>query len=97
MKDYFNCIEKISTTSGTYTIYSLKKLEAQGIVELNRIPYSIKIFLENVLRNCDESQITASDVTSLANWAPFAEERPILPFKPARGSDAGFHRCSCIG
>ena len=82
--NYFDCVEKISTTSGEYSIYSLKKLEAQGIVELGRLPYSIRIFLENVLRNCDELQIVPSNVTDLAKWAPIAEERPIMPFKPAR-------------
>ena len=84
IKDDFNCIEKISTGSGTYLIYSLNKLEAQGIVELKRLPYSIRIFLENVLRNYDGSQITRSNVIDLANWTPSDRERAILPFMPAR-------------
>ena len=84
VKDDFNCIEKISTGSGTYSICSLKKLEAQGIVELKRIPYSIRIFLENVLRNYDGLQVTRSNVIDVAKWTPTDGNRAILPFMPAR-------------
>ena len=83
-KDFFNCVDKLSTSSGIYSICSLKKLENQGIVDLKRFPYSIRIFLENILRNCDGSQITKEDVINLANWKLNGRGKTIFPFMPAR-------------
>jgi len=84
MKDYFNCIDEITTSSGTYSIFSLKKLENQGFVEIKRFPYSIRIFLENVLRNCDGTQITRTEVKNLIESTIYNETKAILPFMPAR-------------
>jgi len=84
MKDHFNCIDEILTSSGTYSIFSLKKLENQGFVEIKRFPYSTRIFLENVLRNCDGTQITRTDVKNLVDWTPENKTKAILPFMPAR-------------
>lgn len=63
--------------------YALSRLEQTGAANLSRLPYSIKILLESVLRNCDGYAITRDHVLSLANWqAQGAREE--IPYKPAR-------------
>lgn len=63
--------------------YALSRLEQTGVAKLSRLPYSIKILLESVLRNCDGYAITQDHVRSLANWQP-QETRQEIPYKPAR-------------
>ncbi|MGD2155897.1 MAG: aconitate hydratase AcnA [Anaerolineales bacterium] len=82
--DYFQTREYLKTTHGIYTIYSLKKLEQGGLVQLDRIPFSIRIMLEAVLRQCNEREITRQDVINLAGWTPNAQERLAMPFRPGR-------------
>ncbi|MEZ5405680.1 MAG: aconitate hydratase AcnA [Verrucomicrobiia bacterium] len=64
--------------------YSLPALEKAGIGPISRLPISIRIVLESVLRHCDEKKITAKDVTTLANWQPGAERVDEIPFTVAR-------------
>ncbi|GAB3443755.1 aconitate hydratase AcnA [Massilia solisilvae] len=64
--------------------YSLPALgEALG-VNLSRLPVSIRIVLESVLRNCDGKKVTEEHVKQLANWAPTAERTDEIPFVVAR-------------
>src|SRR5437870_9882437 len=50
------------------TYYSLPALEEAGIGPVSRLPVSLRIVLESVLRNCDEKKVTEKDVTTLARW-----------------------------
>ncbi|MEO7729173.1 MAG: hypothetical protein ABIS45_18130, partial [Burkholderiales bacterium] len=54
----------------TGDIYSLTALEAQGVGSLSRLPISIRIVLESLLRNCDGRVVTEELVRELANWQP---------------------------
>jgi aconitate hydratase len=65
-------------------LYSLPRLEQQGIGPISRLPVSIRIVLESVLRGCDGKKITEADVRSLANWRPDAERTEEIPFVVAR-------------
>ncbi|HXO96114.1 MAG TPA: hypothetical protein VN857_05985, partial [Chthoniobacterales bacterium] len=49
--------------------YSLPALEEAGIGPVSRLPVSLRIVLESVLRNCDEKKVTENDVTTLARWS----------------------------
>ena len=60
-----------SGASGRF--YSLPALEQAGIGKISRLPVSIRIVLESVLRNYDGKRITEDNVRALANWAPTAE------------------------
>ena len=65
-------------------LYSLPALEEKGIGKISRLPVSIRIVLESVLRNCDGKKVSEKDVETLANWnakAPAPEE---IPFVVAR-------------
>ncbi len=82
--DYFGARSTLKTSHGDYTIYRLEALEKHGLTRLDRLPFSIRVMLESVLRQCDEREITRQDVINLAGWQPRAAECPSLPFKPAR-------------
>jgi aconitate hydratase len=64
--------------------YSLPQLERAGIGSISRLPVSIRIVLESVLRNFDGRIIEEADVRALANWQPAAERTDEIPFVVAR-------------
>jgi aconitate hydratase len=66
------------------TLYSLPALEAAGIGKISRLPVSIRIVLESVLRNCDGKKVTEAHVRQLANWKPNAARTDEIPFVVAR-------------
>ncbi len=68
----------------TAKLCSLKQLEKAGVGPISRLPVSIRIVLESVLRNCDGKSITESDVRNLAGWKPNAERTEEIPFVVAR-------------
>jgi len=83
-QDAFHVRSTFSTSHGSYTYYSLPRLEEQGLTSLRRLPFSIRIMLESLLRLCNGVEITEQDVINLAGWEPVAEKRPVLPYRPAR-------------
>ena len=84
MPDYFNAKAVLNTSQRSYTYYRLEQLERDGLVQLIRLPFSIRIMLESLLRLCNEKEITRQDVVNLAGWKPNVVNRPSLPFRPAR-------------
>src|SRR5437016_6948489 len=64
--------------------YSLPKLEAAGVGSVSKLPVSIRIVLEAVLRNVDGKKITEKDVRALANWQANGERSEEIPFMVAR-------------
>jgi len=78
----FGAASKIKTSSGNHKIYRLDKLAEHGAVD--KLPYSIKILLENVLRNVDGRIVKDADVIKLAGYDPKNVGQVELPFKPAR-------------
>ena len=67
----------------TYTYYHLPALTDKGF-DLARLPFSLKILLENLLRREDGVNVSASDITFLANWQPAAEPSREIAYMPAR-------------
>ncbi len=68
----------------TTTIYSLPALAKETGKNLKRLPYSIRILIENLLRNCDGRKVKESDIMNALNWDSKATVRPEIPFMPAR-------------
>ena len=83
-KDVFGARARLETPQGPVTIYRLEVLEKAGIGRINRMPFSIKVLLEAVLRNLDGELVTEDDVRSLAGWSGDRAPQQELPFKPAR-------------
>jgi aconitate hydratase len=65
-------------------LYSLPALEAAGVGEISRLPISIRIVLESVLRNVDGKKVTEHDVKTLANWSAKSPAQEEIPFIVAR-------------
>ena len=81
----FNTLDSFDLGSGERgQFYSLPKLEQAGVGKVSRLPVSIRIVLESVLRNVDGRKITERDVRTLANWQPVAEREDEIPFMVAR-------------
>jgi len=69
---------------GTGRFYSLSALEAAGVARVSRLPVSIRIVLEAVLRNCDGKKVAEEHVRQLAAWQPSAKRTEEIPFVVAR-------------
>jgi aconitate hydratase len=91
----FHAAGKLSAGSGSYEIFRLAALEEAGIAKLSRIPYSIKILLENLLRFEDGSTVKKSDIEYVAQWDPKAAPRDIN-FRPARVLLQDFTGVPCV-
>jgi aconitate hydratase len=76
----FNSLQKFE--NGRY--YSLPALEAAGLGKISRLPVSIRIVLESVLRNVDGKKVTERDVCALANWNAQSPAQEEIPFIVAR-------------
>jgi aconitate hydratase len=81
-KDLYQIKRLLKTKNGTFTYYSLQELEKQGY-NIGKLPFSIRILLENALRNFDDFAITKENVETILNWVPKGSGKDI-PFKPAR-------------
>jgi len=82
--DPFGARAVLETESSPVVYYSLKKLERDGVGDISRLPYSIRVILEAVLRQCDGAVTTAEDVTRLAAWDAKNFVAYELPYRPAR-------------
>lgn len=81
----FGARAEIDTTCGKLGIYRLRRLEELGLTRLDRLPFSIRVLLESVLRHCDGYTVTEDDVRGLADWATTrGRNGKEIPFKPAR-------------
>ena len=82
--DPFNVKSSIATAKGEFNYFSLSKLFGQGIGRGDKLPVSIRVLLENVLRNMDGKSMTEQDVKNLANWDPKTYKPVEVNFLPAR-------------
>lgn len=83
--DAFKSRTQFEVNGQAYDYYRLKKLEEEGVTELSRLPYSIRVLLESVLRQQDGRAITKEHVENLAKWGTAEVSKDIdVPFKPAR-------------
>nr|SPS06713.1 aconitate hydratase 1 [Candidatus Nitrotoga fabula] len=81
----FNALQKFSLANGkTGTLYSLNALELARLGNISRLPVSIRIVLESLLRNYDGKKITESHIRQLANWQKNAARIEEIPFVVAR-------------
>jgi aconitate hydratase len=85
MNDEFETLRKFDAGKGHEAFFhSLPALEEQGIGKISRLPVSIRIVLESVLRNCDGQKVRRKDVEALANWNAKAPANEEIPFVVAR-------------
>jgi aconitate hydratase len=80
--DPFNSKKQLKTSKGNLTYWSLQALQGAGY-SIEQLPFSIRILLENALRNFDDFGITKEHINTIASWRPEPSDKDI-PFKPAR-------------
>ncbi|MCH9670102.1 MAG: aconitate hydratase AcnA [Gammaproteobacteria bacterium] len=83
--DSFKCKDTLDVQGKSYTYFSLAKAEANGLAGASKLPFSLKVLLENLLRFEDGVSVTADDIRAIANWVDNrgAQSREIA-FRPAR-------------
>src|SRR5688500_1770273 len=94
--DPFHARDTFQTGNGTAGIYRLAKLEATGLGQISRLPFSIRVLLESVLRNCDGYIVTEADVQALAGWQAASPAKLEIPFMPARVVLQDFTGVPCV-
>ncbi|MBX7135651.1 MAG: aconitate hydratase AcnA [Fimbriimonadaceae bacterium] len=91
----FDAVTTLHCGDKTYQIYSLKPLEVKGH-NLSRLPYSLRILLENLIRREDGMTVTSADIEALAAWKPAAEPDKEIAFMPARVLLQDFTGVPCV-
>jgi aconitate hydratase len=81
-KDLYKIKKLLDTPNGRFTYYSLAELQKQGYA-IDKLPYSIRILLENALRNFDDFAVTKENIETILHWTSEGSNNDI-PFKPAR-------------
>src|SRR6476659_7987597 len=85
LNDEFKTLKTLDAGKGREGFFfSLPALEEQGLGEISRLPVSIRIVLESVLRNCDGKKVRRKDVETLANWNAKSAANAEIPFVVAR-------------
>jgi aconitate hydratase len=82
--DPFGARATLETSEGPVNFYRIEKLEEEGLGDVSRLPISIKVLLESLIRHCDGSEISRDDVVGLAGWDAGNVAGREFPFKPAR-------------
>ncbi|MCO6456230.1 MAG: aconitate hydratase AcnA [Pirellulaceae bacterium] len=83
-RDPFGVRDTLQTDQGPVGIYRILRLEEQGLGQISRLPYSLRVLLEAVVRNCDGFVVTADDVRNLAAWQASSPAEVEIPLLPAR-------------
>jgi aconitate hydratase len=94
--DPFQARSTLKTPAGEFDIYRLDALTKAGLGRIDRLPYSIRVLLESVLRNVDEFAVTSEHVRLLAGWNAKSPGEREIPFKPARVVLQDFTGVPCI-
>src|SRR5215831_8228836 len=82
--DSFRSCKPLKVGSKTYAYYSLAAAEKNGLKSISRLPFSMKVLLENLLRNEDGRSITKEDIQAVAQWLKTKTSEREIAFRPAR-------------
>jgi aconitate hydratase len=82
--DSFKCARSLKVGSKTYAYYSLPAAEKGGLKGISRLPFSMKVLLENLLRNEDGRTVTKEDIQAVAQWLKTKTSDREIAFRPAR-------------
>jgi aconitate hydratase len=96
LSDPFAARDTFDTGSGEAGIYRLSRLDDAGLGRISALPFSIRLLLESLLRNCDGYEVTEDDVKNLASWNAAAPAEVEIPFKPARVVLQDFTGVPCV-
>lgn len=80
----FNARRNLKVGNRTYVYYSLKEAEKNGLPDISRLPVSLKILMENLLRHEDGRTVTREDIEAMAKWLTNRKSNREISFRPAR-------------
>jgi aconitate hydratase len=83
-KDSFQCRRTLRVAGQSYRYLSLAAAAANGLGELSRLPFTIKVLLENLLRKEDGEAVRRADIEAVAAWRPLQQQQTEIAFSPAR-------------
>jgi len=82
--DSFGAKDTLTVGGRTYDFFRLSALESAGVADLSRLPYSLKILLENLVRHEDGRSVERADIEALARWNPQHPQAREIAYRPAR-------------
>ncbi|HET7814626.1 MAG TPA: aconitate hydratase AcnA [Candidatus Baltobacteraceae bacterium] len=94
--DSFKALDRLSVGARSYSYVRLSALEEAGIGDLKRMPYSLKILLENLLRFEDGRSVRKEDIEALARWSPAKHTDREIAYRPARVLLQDFTGVPCV-
>ena len=94
--DPFGAFAKLDTSSGPVGYYSLHALQNAGLIDLDRTPFSIRVLVENALRQSDGGPATPEDVERVAGWRPEGRSDREFPYMPGRVALQDFTGVPCV-
>ena len=83
-KNSFNCLKELSVNGKNYFFYSLNEAEKNGLDGINRLPKSVKVLLENLLRYEDGSTVNKQQILSIKEWLNSKKSKTEIAYRPAR-------------
>jgi aconitate hydratase len=92
----FSAHSTFETGNGPATLFRLRSLDDAGVTNTARLPYSLRMILEALLRTCDGYEVTEDDVRALATWNAAKPAEREIPFKPARVVLQDFTGVPCV-
>ena len=82
--DSYNCRENLTVNGKNYVYYSLPKAESNGLEGISKLPFSLKVVLENLLRFEDNRTVTAQDIKAVSEWLTNKTSSHEISYRPAR-------------
>ena len=83
-KNSYNSLKKISINNKEYNYYSLNEAEKNGLEGISKLPKSLKVLLENLLRYEDDLSVTKSQIEAIKNWLETKKSKTEIAYRPAR-------------
>ncbi len=83
-KNSYNSLKKIQINEKEYNYYSLNEAEKNGLEGINKLPKSLKVLLENLLRYEDNLSVTQSQIEAIKNWLKTKKSKTEIAYRPAR-------------
>ena len=94
--DSFRCCKTLQAGGKTYAYFSLPIAEKNGLKGISRLPFSMKVLLENLLRNEDGRTVTKDDIKAVAEWLKTKSSDREIAFRPARVLLQDFTGVPCV-
>ena len=82
--DSFNCRRELNAGGKTYAYFDLKEAETNGLTGASKLPYTLKVLLENLLRHEDGRTVTKEDIQAIADWTQEGKSSHEIAYRPAR-------------